>query len=158
MAAIGMHIAGAATALLLLATPTTTPAADGGDGLIRLDFALRAGEPTPASRPGRCPQVSDADDVVVCGRRAHGLSQRVAPRARQAGDRVLGEPLPASDVLDFGSTDCSTVGPLQDCDHVNILAIAVRAAELIYRKVAQVPDEQPDWTRLTAEMLPVDDR
>ena len=158
MARDGRRIAAAAAALLLFAASSPSTATDGEGGLVRLDFTLRPGDAMAARRPGSCPQASDVDDVVVCGRRVRGLSQRVAPRARQAGDRVPGEPMAASDVLSFGSTGCSAVGPLQGCGRVNILAVALRAAELIYRKIAQVPDEQPDWRRLTAEMLPVGDR
>lgn len=80
------------------------------------------------------------------------------PRTRQAGDRVLGEVMAASDVIDIGGIGCTTVGTPHGCGRVNLLAVAIRAAELIYRKVAGISDPQPNWTRLTAEMIPLDDR
>ncbi|HYD13509.1 MAG TPA: hypothetical protein VEC11_11750 [Allosphingosinicella sp.] len=151
----------AAAFLVMLLLPFPASATTAGAGLIRVDFTLRPGvEPAPASGfglPARCAEAL-ADDIVVCGRPARGASLRVRPQPRRAGDRVRGEAMAASDVIDIGGIGCSTVGTPYGCGRVNLLAIVLRAAELVYRKLAGETDDQPDWARMAADMIPLDDR
>ena len=78
-----------------------------------------------------CSKSPTSDEIVVCGRYDGRPLHIPFPAEPIAGERVRGEAPSAVAQMNIGSERCSAVGPNPLCPHINLLVVALVAAQTI---------------------------